>query len=300
MDERLDRARALLSAARRVAVLTGAGISAESGIPTFRDAMTGLWSQFRPEDLATPEAFAANPKMVWEWYAWRRERVAKVAPNAGHAALVDARAAHAPLHAHHAERRRAARAGRQPQRDRAARQPHGRPVLRGGARPRRRRTSFPERRRGARGAARRCARASSGSAKRCRRRRSTTPLPRRERCDVFLSVGTSTSVEPAASLPFAALEAGAAVIEVNPARTPLSAQRDDRARGRGGRGAAAAGRLGPCDATRGSAGDARARPPARGAHARREPARGAGPTARRTPRSAREAARRSGGSGRRR
>ena len=88
MDESLDRARALLLGAKRVAVLTGAGISAESGIPTFRDAMSGLWSQFRPEDLATPEAFAANPKTVWEWYAGRRERVAKVTPNAGHAALV--------------------------------------------------------------------------------------------------------------------------------------------------------------------------------------------------------------------
>src|SRR5512137_1117074 len=87
MDENLDRARALLLGAQRIAVLTGAGISAESGIPTFRDAMTGLWSRFRPEDLATPEAFAANPKTVWEWYASRRERVAKVAPNAGHAAL---------------------------------------------------------------------------------------------------------------------------------------------------------------------------------------------------------------------
>ena len=71
----------------RVAVLTGAGISAESGIPTFRDALTGLWEKFRPEELATPEAFEANPKLVWDWYAWRRETVAKAEPNAGHQAL---------------------------------------------------------------------------------------------------------------------------------------------------------------------------------------------------------------------
>lgn len=67
-------------------VLTGAGISAESGVPTFRGA-AGLWKQFRPEDLATPEAFARDPKFVWEWYAWRREILSRVAPNAGHAAL---------------------------------------------------------------------------------------------------------------------------------------------------------------------------------------------------------------------
>jgi NAD-dependent deacetylase len=77
-----------LKTARHVAVLTGAGISAESGIPTFRDALTGLWARYRPEDLATPEAFARHPGLVWEWYAWRRALVARAAPNAGHHALV--------------------------------------------------------------------------------------------------------------------------------------------------------------------------------------------------------------------
>jgi NAD-dependent deacetylase len=66
--------------------LTGAGISAESGVPTFRGA-GGLWREFRPEDLATPEAFARDPRLVWEWYGWRRERVAACRPNAGHRAL---------------------------------------------------------------------------------------------------------------------------------------------------------------------------------------------------------------------
>jgi NAD-dependent deacetylase len=76
-----------LREATRVAVLTGAGISAESGIPTFRDALTGLWARYRPEDLATPEAFARDPRLVWEWYAWRRQLVRRARPNAGHYAL---------------------------------------------------------------------------------------------------------------------------------------------------------------------------------------------------------------------
>jgi NAD-dependent deacetylase len=76
-------------AARHVAVLTGAGISAESGVPTFRDAQTGLWARFDPTQLATEEAFRANPSMVWDWYAFRRDLIAKVEPNAGHRALAD-------------------------------------------------------------------------------------------------------------------------------------------------------------------------------------------------------------------
>ncbi len=78
-----------LRAARHVAVLTGAGISAESGLPTFRDPMTGLWARYRPEDLATPEAFRRNPRLVWEWYEWRRTLVAAARPNPGHLALAE-------------------------------------------------------------------------------------------------------------------------------------------------------------------------------------------------------------------
>ncbi|GHO83139.1 SIR2 family NAD-dependent protein deacylase [Dictyobacter formicarum] len=78
-----------LREARHVVVLTGAGISAESGVPTFRDVMTGLWAKYNPQKLATPQAFERDPKLVWEWYAWRRELVSKVEPNAGHRALVD-------------------------------------------------------------------------------------------------------------------------------------------------------------------------------------------------------------------
>ncbi len=81
---------ALVSAlknARRVAVLTGAGISAESGIPTFREAQTGLWARYDPAELATPQAFRRNPRLVWEWYQWRRELIAQAEPNPGHLAL---------------------------------------------------------------------------------------------------------------------------------------------------------------------------------------------------------------------
>lgn len=76
----------VLEQATTIAVLTGAGISAESGIPTFRGS-DGLWKNYRPEDLATPEAYAKNPLLVWEWYKMRFERVMKVQPNAAHHAL---------------------------------------------------------------------------------------------------------------------------------------------------------------------------------------------------------------------
>ena len=83
----LEQAREWLYQATAVAVLTGAGISAESGIPTFRGP-DGLWKQYQPEDLATPEAFARAPKLVWEWYNWRREKIAPALPNPAHKALV--------------------------------------------------------------------------------------------------------------------------------------------------------------------------------------------------------------------
>ncbi len=83
----LEQARDWLTQAKSVAVLTGAGISAESGVPTFRGA-GGLWKEHKAEDLATPEAFARDPRLVWEWYNWRREIIAKAAPNPGHKALV--------------------------------------------------------------------------------------------------------------------------------------------------------------------------------------------------------------------
>ena len=89
IPERLLEPAALLRRAQRVTVLTGAGISAESGIPTFRDALTGLWASYDPEELATPQAFARQPGLVWDWYAERRARLALAEPNPGHHALVE-------------------------------------------------------------------------------------------------------------------------------------------------------------------------------------------------------------------
>ena len=224
MTTSLAKAREALGGARSVAVLTGAGISAESGIPTFRDAMTGLWSRFRPEDLATPEAFRRDPRTVWEWYAQRRRGVEAARPNAGHRALVDLEASCAArgagfivitqnvdgLHDASGSRRvlelhgnirrvKCLDRGHPAETwDEAGAPPHcalcGSPlrpdVVWFGE-------MLPE------GAVEAAERAVQG-------------------CDVLLSVGTSGLVEPAASLAFAALDAGAAVIEVNPAATPLT------------------------------------------------------------------------------
>ncbi|RJS95062.1 NAD-dependent deacylase [Salinisphaera sp. Q1T1-3] len=84
----VDRAAELIAQATNIVVLSGAGISAESGIPTFREAQTGLWARFSPADLASPEAFARDPARVWAWYHWRRTLIARGGPNAGHHALV--------------------------------------------------------------------------------------------------------------------------------------------------------------------------------------------------------------------
>jgi NAD-dependent deacetylase len=76
-----------LCTAEHVAMLTGAGVSKESGIPTFREAQTGLWAQYDPTELASPQAFQQDPKLVWEWYQWRRSLVADADPNPGHFAI---------------------------------------------------------------------------------------------------------------------------------------------------------------------------------------------------------------------
>lgn len=83
----IEQLREWVAAARHITVLTGAGISAESGVPTFRDAQAGLWARFDPMQLATEEAFRAQPATVWDWYAFRRDMIAQVEPNAGHLAL---------------------------------------------------------------------------------------------------------------------------------------------------------------------------------------------------------------------
>ncbi len=87
-DQKILEVKARLASARSVTVLTGAGVSADSGVPTFRGA-DGLWRNFRAEDLATPEAFAHDPRLVWEWYNWRRELIATKHPNPAHYTLAE-------------------------------------------------------------------------------------------------------------------------------------------------------------------------------------------------------------------
>jgi NAD-dependent deacetylase len=90
----MDRSKILkavehLHKAESLVVLTGAGVSKESGVPTFRDAMDGLWSSYDPQKLATPAAFKANPKLVWDWYEYRRQMLQSVQPNPGHYAIAE-------------------------------------------------------------------------------------------------------------------------------------------------------------------------------------------------------------------
>ncbi|MGH8702124.1 MAG: SIR2 family NAD-dependent protein deacylase [Burkholderiales bacterium] len=218
-DPRLVRR---LRHARRVVALTGAGISADSGIPTFRDVQTGLWARFRPEELATPEAFRRDPQLVWDWYEWRRGLVADAEPNAGHRALarleglvpefllvtqnVDGlhqRAGSRAIVELHGNiyRNRCFAEGvvvteRQEKGERPPRCPrcgaHLRPdvVWFGEMLPAQ---ALADAETAARG------------------------------CDVLLSIGTSAAVFPAAQLPVTALQSGAMVVELNKDPTPLSA-----------------------------------------------------------------------------
>ncbi len=223
-DTELEFPSQLVQALRRtraVAVLTGSGVSAESGVATFRDALTGLWSKFDPDELATPEGFRRDPQVVWDWYADRRRLMRTVEPNAGHRALAE-------MERHIAQfslitqnidglHRRAG--------SRQVIELHGN-IMRvkcfkegtvvdswpqDGERPPR------------------CPRCGSylrpdvvwfgellpEQALRAAREAART-------CDIFLSIGTSGVVEPAASIPLEARTAGAIVVEVNPDSTPLS------------------------------------------------------------------------------
>ncbi|MBY4596017.1 NAD-dependent deacylase [bacterium BD-1] len=89
MSEEVVQARLWLREAQHITMLTGAGMSSESGVPTFRDAQTGHWARFRPEDLATEAAFRRDPERVWRWYAERRQNTGGVQPNAGHLAVAE-------------------------------------------------------------------------------------------------------------------------------------------------------------------------------------------------------------------
>jgi len=87
MNDAIKQLAEAFKQADHVTVLTGSGISADSGVPTFRDPQEGLWAKFKPQDLASPEAFLKDPDFVWQWYQWRRKKVLSVEPNAGHTAL---------------------------------------------------------------------------------------------------------------------------------------------------------------------------------------------------------------------
>ena len=89
MNGFIERAASSLAQAHALVILSGAGVSKESGVPTFRDAQTGLWATYDPQELATPQAFRRDPELVWRWYDFRRELVAGVQPNAGHLALAE-------------------------------------------------------------------------------------------------------------------------------------------------------------------------------------------------------------------
>lgn len=215
----------LMREAEQIVVLTGAGISAESGIPTFRQALTGLWAQYDPTELATPEAFRRNPQLVWDWYAWRREMVAAASPNPGHFALVEME--------HHARQFRLitqnvdglhARAGNNHiielhgSLSRVCCEQHRHPA-----------DSWDD---------------SAERPPRCRICDSLLrpdvvwfgeALPAKaleqafaaaRAAALFLTIGTSGLVQPAASLPLEAAQAGAILVEVNPEPTPLSSRMD--------------------------------------------------------------------------
>ena len=220
-DELIQR----LRTARRVAALTGAGVSQESGLRTFRDAQTGLWAQYRPEELASPEAFRRDPKLIWDWYAWRREAVKAVRPNPGHYALarIEQRLPDFILITQNVDGLHRM-AGSQ-----NLLELHGN-IQRV-----------------------RCAECytfteiwddDTESVPRCRecggllrpdvvwfgeslpRDQLEAAVEAARACDVFFSIGTSGVVQPAASLAFAAHNRGALVVEINAEPTPLTSKAD--------------------------------------------------------------------------
>ncbi|MFZ1238063.1 MAG: NAD-dependent deacylase [Anaerolineae bacterium] len=210
-----------LRSAQHVAVLTGAGVSAESGVPTFREAQTGLWSQYNPEDLATPEAFRRQPALVWEWYAWRRRLVAAAEPNAAHRALaaLETLVPRLTLITQNVDGLHQ-RAGSSD-----VIELHGNLQRIVCSRDHQVATSWVE----TDDVPPRCPQCQAllrpdvvwfGESLPFRALQSALDAARD--CDVFLSVGTSAIVQPAASLPYEALEHGAITVEVNPSATALT------------------------------------------------------------------------------
>ncbi|HHY84509.1 MAG TPA: NAD-dependent deacylase [Verrucomicrobia bacterium] len=212
-----------LARAKRVTVLTGAGVSAESGVPTFRDAQTGLWAKYNPEELATPRAFRRNPRLVWEWYAWRRQLVSNAKPNPAHIALaeMEKRFEQFQLITQNVDglHQRAGSSN--------VIELHGNITRTKCFAENKVVSSWPD---------------TGDVPPKCPRCGGLLrpdvvwfeePMPEAEfdlalkastHCDVFLSIGTSTVVYPAASLPFQALRSGAIVVEINPQPTALTSE----------------------------------------------------------------------------
>lgn len=214
-----------LAAAKSVAVLTGAGVSAESGVPTYRDSQTGLWAKYRPQELDTPDAFRRNPRLVWEWYLWRRQQVTEAKPNAAHVTLAAMQNRFPSFYLitqnidglHQ-------RAG-----SRDVIELHGSLM---------RVKCFDE------GTVVANWKETGEGPPRCphcggRLRPDIVwyeeMLPEAElelathaarTCDVFFSIGTSSVVYPAAALPLEAAQHGATVVEINPLPTPLTKEAD--------------------------------------------------------------------------
>lgn len=220
-----------LQNARRIVAFTGAGMSAESGVPTFRDAQTGLWARYDPLELATPEAFAADPGLVQRWYAWRMELTARAEPHAGHRALANwarhrelvvvtqnvdglhARAGSPDVVELHGRLRWVTAGRRRPvetplrDADDLLRCPDSGELLRPDV------VWFGEL-------------LPAGALERA--------FAEAAACDLLLAIGTSGLVHPAAGVPMAALQASRPVIEINPDPTPLSARADTHLRGTAG------------------------------------------------------------------
>ena len=217
----LEEVAKLVRKARRIAVLTGAGISAESGVPTFR-GKEGLWGKFRPEELATMDAFLANPKIVWEWYNWRRKLIGEVQPNPGHYALAElpkfvedftlitqnvdglhrmAGSEHVlELHGN-IHRNKCVKCGRLYEEVKKINPDNIPKCTSCGGKIRPDVVWFGEM---------------------LPEQVINQAFQKSEEADVFFSVGTSALVHPAASLPMAARRNHARIIEINPDRTPIS------------------------------------------------------------------------------
>jgi len=222
-----------LRGAGHVVALTGSGISAESGVPTFREAQTGLWERYEPQELATPEAFGRDPRLVWEWYRWRRDLVMRAEPNEGHEALatLERRIPDFTLFTQNVDGLHG-RAG-----SRNVVELHGN-ILRSRCslegevtEPDEQDELVPPR----------CPRCGSdlrpdvvwfGEMLPSGALEAASEAARK--CEMFFSIGTSSLVYPASGLPFEAAQAGAVLIEINPHETPLSPYADYTLRGPAG------------------------------------------------------------------